>query len=250
MKHRLSKILVVITFFIIFMPMHPMDMNQNKLFLTRTKKLLAYLGAFQMAFTSSVCVHELGHAAVATALCPGIVREINIGWLSGEVTLKSRVFKGEGVKSAIKRSSRCFTAIYFAEPAIGILYNYAAIKGLRVFDEYRKTKNLKQAVEQARNKPILMSLYDPSFLHGLQAGMLCSSYLNILALTAQKGGESDGSLICSNILKDIRMVRWPLNIALVGGLLFVHFKMIKSYLIKKDEKEDENINRRKRNINL
>ena len=110
MKHRLFKTLVVITFFT-FMTTYPMDTGKNKLFLTRTKKLLAYLGAFPIACTASTCAHELGHAAVATAFCPGIVRKINIGVLSGSIIPNTKLFNQMQTKWPVR-----FSSIYKASP--------------------------------------------------------------------------------------------------------------------------------------
>ena len=195
-----KKLLKIITLALSIMPMtalHAMDEqqpnnNNNQSYLQCAANYVTTLDYKHMALWSagfalsqpiSTAAHELGHAAMAEIIKPGSVKQIEI------LSRNPGVLVDTSNLSPMQK-----IAIAAAGPITGILGSYAAAKSLQLLCSYQKKRTLREALEEARNTPILTASSEQSFVHGAKDGFTANIFLHgTYQLLSINGG--DGSSI-------------------------------------------------------
>ena len=147
---------------------------------------------FQSAFYPTKVFHEYGHAAMAEALHPGSVQHIEIMSKTPHILFNSTEF-----------TPNQNMAVFIAGPIAGSLGCYAAAKYLQFICAYQKKKNVRDALQETHNTPLLANPSESLFITGLQLGLGTCVFGQFANMMIFKCG-SDGDQFLSTLLYEKR----------------------------------------------
>jgi hypothetical protein len=201
------------------------------------KTAATYAIAIPIATLSGITAHEMGHAIAGSIAEPGSLKMIQIGLSGGECEFHFKRVSRLGLASMIA-----------AGPAAGLSFSYAGIKGLQVWDEYKKTNDLNQAIQTAKEKPLLATS-DSTVTKALQHGLIFTGFCNALNCIAARSGPfftNDGTLFYQNLFlgnfnKALpRRLVFLWNTALLVGTGYAVSKMKDTYTQYEEKKNRQN----------